>query len=45
MQAKCQGQWLILIGEENSGGAPVGLGDYPDGGYAVLGKAVIVIGR
>ena len=45
MLAKCQGQWLILIGEENSGSAPVGLGDYPDGRYSVLWEAVIVIGR
>ena len=36
---------LIFVGEENGGDTPVGLGDYPDGGYPVLGEPVIVVGR
>jgi len=43
--AKRQGQWLILVWEEDSGAAAVGLGNYPDGRYSVLGKAVIVVSR
>ena len=39
------GRLLILVGEENSGGTPVGFGDYPDGRYPVLGKAVIIVSR
>ena len=36
---------LILVGKKDSSRRPIGFGDYPDGCYPVLGKAVIVVGR
>jgi len=39
------GQQLILIGEENRGCAPVGLGDYPDSCHPVFGEAVVIVSR
>jgi hypothetical protein len=35
---------LVFVGEEDGCGAPVSFGDYPDGGYPVVGKAVVIVG-